>query len=167
MSSSPARRKAPADCFLRSKHPLRPADAVAALLVLDDGRYVMQLRDALPDIFYPNHWGCFGGAVDAGERPIEALRRELREELEYEPDNAQEFTRFDFDFTRLGQSKVSRIYFEIIVPRSAFSRFVLHEGADLQAVVGADLVVGRQTTPYDAFAIWMHMSRRRFAPARS
>ena len=153
----------PADYFVCADGPLKPADAVAALLVLDDGRYVMQLRDTLPNIFYPNHWGCFGGAVDAGERPLEALRRELREELEYEIDDASEFTRFDFDFTRLGQPKVSRIYFEVSVPVRAFTRFVLHEGADMQALTGQDLLVGRQTTPYDAFAIWMHMSKRRFA----
>ncbi len=154
-----------ADYFVRADGPLKPADAVAALLVLEDGRYVMQLRDALPSIFYPNHWGCFGGAVDAGERPLEALRRELREELEYELDGANEFTRFDFDLTRLGQPRVSRIYFEIFVPPQAFTRFVLHEGADMQALAGQDLLVGRQTAPYDAFAIWMHMSKRRFAPA--
>jgi 8-oxo-dGTP pyrophosphatase MutT (NUDIX family) len=157
----------PADYFVRADGPLKPADAVAALLVLEDGRYVMQLRDALPNIFYPNHWGCFGGAVDAGERPLEALKRELREELEYEPDNADEFTRFDFDFTRLGRPRVSRIYFEVRVPQQAFRRFVLHEGADMQALAGPDLLVGRQTTPYDAFAIWMHMSRPRLAPGRS
>jgi 8-oxo-dGTP pyrophosphatase MutT (NUDIX family) len=155
-----------ADYFVRADGPLKPADAVAALLVLEDGRYVMQLRDASPNIFYPNHWGCFGGAVDAGERSLEALRRELREELEYELDNANEFTRFDFDLTQLGQPKVSRIYFEVFVPPQAFRRFVLHEGADMQALAGQDLLVERQTTPYDAFAIWMHMSKRRFASAR-
>jgi 8-oxo-dGTP pyrophosphatase MutT (NUDIX family) len=59
---------------------LRPAHAVAALLQLSDGRYVMQLRDSNPNIFYPDHWGCFGGAVDPGEAPAVALVRELREE---------------------------------------------------------------------------------------
>jgi hypothetical protein len=29
----------------------------------------MQLRDFSPDIFYPNHSGCFDGAVDAAEAP--------------------------------------------------------------------------------------------------
>src|SRR5258708_33683452 len=122
----------------------------------------MQLRDTLPNIFYPNHWGCFGGGVVGGERRREVLRCELREELEYELDDASEFTRFDFDFTRLGQPKVSRIYFEVSVPVRAFTHFVLHEGADMQALTGQDLLVGRQTTPYDAFAVWMHMSKRRF-----
>lgn len=154
------------DYFIRADGPLVPKDAVAALLILEDGRYVMQLRDALPNIFYPDHWGCFGGAVDAGESPVEALKRELREELEFELDTASEFTRFDFDLTRLGQRKVSRVYFEVQVPREAFLHFVLHEGADMQALAGSDLLVGRTTTPYDAFAIWMHMSKRRFISAQ-
>lgn len=151
-----------ADYFIRAAGPLKPGDAVAALLVLEDGRYIMQLRDALPGIFYPNHWGCFGGAVDVGEKPLDALRRELHEELEYEPGTVHEFTRFDFDFTRFGRSSVCRIYYEIPVSQKAFSRFVLHEGADMGALSGPDLLIGRQTTPYDAFAVWMHMSKRRF-----
>src|SRR5262249_32847766 len=52
---------------------LRPADAAAALIQLPDGRYLLQLRDARPDIFYPDHWGCFGGAIDPGETPESAL----------------------------------------------------------------------------------------------
>ena len=35
-------------------------DAVAGILVLEDGRYLMQLRDDIPGIFYPDHWGLFG-----------------------------------------------------------------------------------------------------------
>jgi 8-oxo-dGTP pyrophosphatase MutT (NUDIX family) len=154
------------DYFIRAEGPLIPRDAVAGLLVLEDGRYIMQLRDALPNIFYPDHWGCFGGAIDAGESPLDALKRELREELEYEFDAASEFTRFDFDLTRLGQTKVSRVYYEVRVPQEAFLRLVLREGADMQPLAGADLLVGRKPTPYDAFAIWMHMSKRRFTSAQ-
>ena len=105
----------PADYFMRADGPLKPSDAVAALLVREDGRYVMQLRDAMPNIFYPDHWGCFGGAVDPGERPDAALRRELREELEFELPTAREFTRFDFDFRSVGHPKTSRIYYEVPV----------------------------------------------------
>lgn len=154
---------APPDFFVTAEGPLRGCDAVAALLVLDDGRYVMQLRDAIPNIFYPDHWGCFGGAVDAKETPLAALQRELKEELEYSLESAKDFTRFEFDFSRLGQSKVYRVYFEVRVPSTAFRRFVLHEGAAVEAIAGADLLTRRRVTPYDAFAIWLHMSRRRFA----
>lgn len=150
------------ECFLGAKDPLRPGDAVAALLVLDDGRYVMQLRDVLPNIFYPNHWGCFGGAVGDDEAPGDALTRELQEELEYTPRTSKEFARFEFDFSKLGSSSVYRIYYEIQVPDAAFNRFVLHEGAAFEAMEGRNLLMDHKVTPYDAFALWMHMSRKRF-----
>ena len=52
--------------FVSADIDLEPVDAVAAILVDEDGRYVMQHRDAYPHIFYPDHWGCFGGAVESG-----------------------------------------------------------------------------------------------------
>jgi 8-oxo-dGTP pyrophosphatase MutT (NUDIX family) len=155
------------DLLLTAQTPLRACDAVAALLVLEDGRYVMQLRDARPDIFFPGHWGCFGGAVDGSESPLAALKRELREELELEIGPATEFIRFDFDFSHLGQSKVYRAYYEVPLSAAAFSRLVLHEGAAMEAIEGGELLLRRRLTPYDAFAVWAHMQRNRFLPARA
>lgn len=150
--------------FLSATGRIRAADAVAALLQLEDGRYLMQLRDPKPDIFYPDHWGCFGGAVDAGETPEQTLRRELREELELTVTAAREFTRFDFDFGRLGQDKVYRIYYEAQVANADFSRLVLHEGAGFKAFAAAEILSQPRVTPYDAFAIWLHCRRDRFRP---
>ena len=150
--------------LLTAAGPLRAANAVAALLMLEDGRYVMQLRDAIPNIFYPDHWGCFGGAVDAGEDPKKALARELLEELEFDLQDAEEFTRFDFDFRHLGQGKVFRIYYDVPVSAASFSRFVLHEGVALRAFSPADILTERRVTPYDAFAVWLHHKRNRFQP---
>jgi 8-oxo-dGTP pyrophosphatase MutT (NUDIX family) len=147
--------------FVPSGRAPRPQDAVAGLLLREDGRYVMQLRDSKPEIFYPAHWGCFGGGVEAGESPVEALKRELREEIGFDMPAALPFTQFDFDFRPLGYAKVFRIYFEVHVPDSAFRAFVLGEGADVQAFRGEELLATRRVTPYDAFAVWMHMNRRR------
>jgi 8-oxo-dGTP pyrophosphatase MutT (NUDIX family) len=151
------------DLFLAATDRLQAANAVAALIVLDDGRYVMQLRDTIPDIFYPGHWGCFGGAVDRNEEPARALQRELQEELEFDSQDLREFTRFDFDLCRLGQTKVYRIYYEVLTTHAAFSRMVLHEGAAMQAFTGADILQEPRVTPYDAFAIWLHCRRSRFS----
>lgn len=143
---------------------MRGEDAVAALLTLPDGRYVMQLRDPIARIFYPDHWGCFGGAIDAGESPIDALHRELSEELEYSVEQATEFTRFDFDFGKLGpkQKSAFRAYYEVSVSDAAYDRFVLHEGAAFRAFSAVELLESVRVVPYDAFAVWMHMHRRRF-----
>jgi 8-oxo-dGTP pyrophosphatase MutT (NUDIX family) len=150
------------ETFITATGPLTAANAVAAILVLDDGRYVMQLRDPLPGIFYPGHWGCFGGAVDRGENPKQTLIRELREELEFEVTMANEFTRFDFDLRKVGQERVYRIYFEVPVSTAAFAQFVLHEGARFCAFSAADILLQPRVTPYDAFAIWLHCNRERF-----
>jgi 8-oxo-dGTP pyrophosphatase MutT (NUDIX family) len=150
--------------FLSASGKIAGADAVAALLVLEDGRYVMQLRDLKPEIFYPDHWGCFGGAVDRGEDPGQALARELREELELEIGECRQFTRFDFDLRGLGHQPVYRIYFEVPVTTSAYSRFVLHEGAQFRAFFGSEILQQSRVTPYDAFAVWLHYRRERFNP---
>lgn len=150
------------DYFIGATTKLAPANAVAALLILEDGRYVMQLRDLLPGIFYPGHWGCFGGAVDEDESAIGGLTRELQEELGYTLYDCSEFMRFDFDFSNLGHGKIFRIYYEVYVPLTAFKRFVLHEGVAFEAFEGRDLLVNHRVTPYDAFAVWTHMNKSRF-----
>src|SRR5438094_242679 len=54
--------------------------SAAAVLTVDD-RYVLQLRDNSAAIAFPGHWGLFGGEVKQGETPLEAIRREIHEEL--------------------------------------------------------------------------------------
>src|ERR1700674_3527006 len=118
------------EAFLGSRATLRPAHAVAALLQLSDGRYLMQLRDSNPDIFYPDHWGCFGGAVDAGEAPADALVRELEEEraVSVKPAEAIRFTEFTFDFGFAGDGIRMRTYYAVTLPRADLAGLVLGEG---------------------------------------
>jgi double-stranded uracil-DNA glycosylase len=52
-------------------------------LVLDRGARMLLFR--YPSTDDPGVWVCPGGAVEAGERDTDALRRELREELHVEP----------------------------------------------------------------------------------
>ncbi len=54
---------------------------VGMILYTDDGRVLLQQRDDKPEIPYPGFWTLFGGAVEAGETPDEAVHRELMEEL--------------------------------------------------------------------------------------
>jgi 8-oxo-dGTP diphosphatase len=52
---------------------------VAGLIVGDDGRVLVSQRRA--DQALPLQWELPGGKVEAGEAPVAALARELREEL--------------------------------------------------------------------------------------
>ncbi|MFM8674482.1 MAG: NUDIX hydrolase [Vulcanococcus sp.] len=58
--------------------------AVALAVLEQRGRWLIQLRDDIPGIVAPGCWGLFGGHLDPGEQPEQALRRELREEIAYE-----------------------------------------------------------------------------------
>jgi 8-oxo-dGTP diphosphatase len=58
---------------------------VALAMLHRDGRWLMQLRDDIPTIVAPGCWGLFGGHLDPGETPEQALRRELLEEISWQP----------------------------------------------------------------------------------
>ena len=55
---------------------------IAQVLLFDrDNRLMIYLRDDKADIPFPNHWDFFGGHVEQGETPEQALLREVKEEL--------------------------------------------------------------------------------------
>ena len=58
---------------------------VALAMLQREGRWLMQLRDEIPTIVAPGCWGLFGGHLDPGETPEQALRRELLEEISWQP----------------------------------------------------------------------------------
>jgi len=57
---------------------------VCAILEDSDGRLLMESRPHNAR-FAPGRLTCFGGRREADESPEECLRRELREELDWEP----------------------------------------------------------------------------------
>ena len=58
---------------------------VALAMLQRDGRWLIQLRDEIPTIVAPGCWGLFGGHLEPGETPEQALRRELLEEISWQP----------------------------------------------------------------------------------
>ncbi len=59
--------------------------SVALAMLQRDGRWLLQLRDDIDSIIYPGHWGLFGGHVEPGESPADAVQRELMEEISWAP----------------------------------------------------------------------------------
>jgi len=149
--------------FLTDTSTLETGDAVAAIIVAEDGRYLMQLRDDIPRIFYPGFWSCFGGQVSDGEDPVVALKRELSEELEYEPAECAKLMGFDFDLSIINGKKCYRHYYLATTTAAEIARFSLHEGAAMQLFTTAEILALPNVTPYDAFALWLYTARGRLS----
>jgi 8-oxo-dGTP diphosphatase len=92
-----ASTRSPHSSVARSRLPGEPIPCAVKAVIYDRrGRVLLQKRDDNPDIFEPAHWGFFGGLVEAGESPEQALARELYEELGLEVDQpGQEVFRLD------------------------------------------------------------------------
>jgi mutator protein MutT len=54
---------------------------VASIILINDGKVLLQHRDAGAPLM-PNSWGFFGGHIDQGETPEDAVVREAKEELQ-------------------------------------------------------------------------------------
>lgn len=63
----------------------------SSILIGKCGRVLYQRRDDIPNILYPGLIGLFGGHIEIGETPLEAIQREVAEETGYDakPQNFQ------------------------------------------------------------------------------
>jgi ABC-2 type transport system ATP-binding protein len=146
--------------YLEPQGPLKPTNAAVALIVDEQGRYLMQLRDAKRTIFFPDHWGCFGGALEPGETDEQCLAREIDEELglDLRQCTVRHFTTFTFNFDFAGGSVIYRSFFEVKADSVLLADLPLREGRAKKLVAGPKLLA-MQVVPYDRFAIWMHCYR--------
>ena len=107
---------------------------VALAMLQRDGRWLMQLRDEIPTIVAPGCWGLFGGHLDPGETPEQALRRELLEEISWQP-TVVELVMLHHIHRRTAHVFLS----ELSVP---LEQLQLLEGQDMALVSAEDLLAG-------------------------
>ncbi len=152
--------------------PIVPRDdlkghGAAALIVNSRGEYLMQKRDDTPEIWFPGHWGLFGGGVDPGEGAAEALRRELDEELEFRPDSISYVSQVVFDLGDTRGGLRCRYFFEAPIDEAQSEALVLHEGEGMRFFAYEALQRESAVVPYDVFGILLHRSRSELVRARN
>jgi 8-oxo-dGTP diphosphatase len=103
---------------------------VNAIPLNADGKILLQQRDDRPDLSYPGYWTTFGGRVEDGETPDEAVRRELLEEIEL--DLPMRFWKVeDYPMERDGQQIVVESFTYVGRIDRAASEITLNEGQAL------------------------------------
>ena len=143
-------------------HAVPPSGAAAAILIAPDRRYLLQHRDNRPDIWDPDHWGLFGGSIDPGETPEQALARELLEELELRPKALPTyFTQIAWDYAFRGHGVKLRYYYAVHATDAEISNLVQHEGQGMRLFSADEVLREPKLTAYDAHALRMHIA---FAP---
>ncbi|MCP9894734.1 NUDIX hydrolase [Vulcanococcus limneticus Candia 3F8] len=107
---------------------------VALAMLQRKGRWLMQLRDEIPGIVAPGCWGLFGGHLEPGETPEQAVRRELQEEIGWQPRQL----RYAMEH-RLHRRTAHVFHAELSVP---LDQLQLLEGQDMALVCTEELLSG-------------------------
>ena len=105
----------------------------AKAIIHKDGEYLLQLRSNIPSIVYPNCWSFFGGEIEEGETPWQALQRELEEELEWIPEHGS------FLYDCVNPDVPCRDHFFAVNFNGNRQHLVLHEGQALGWFTFAEL----------------------------
>ena len=152
--------------FLNAGDALTPRDSSAAIIVNARGELLLQLRDDKESIFFPNHWGCFGGAADPGENYHQALLRELEEEIGISVDAATVAPFITITFTPKPDLKpIERVFFIVMLATETTGSLTLGEGRDVRFFTPVEAMQLANATPYDKFAIWLYLNQGRLLEA--
>jgi 8-oxo-dGTP pyrophosphatase MutT (NUDIX family) len=128
---------------------------VGAVVRLDGGRFLFQLRDDIPNIVMPGRWGFFGGHIDPGEDADTAIVREIEEELFFKPHTVSRLT--ELVYPRLNaegrQVWIRRIYYDVPVTDADVATMRLGEGADMRVMTADEYLTLPNIIYWEAAAI--------------
>ena len=148
--------------FLEKKIKLRVQNAVAAIIIVDKKKILLQKRDFKKNIWYPGFWGLFGGAVNKKESETSALKRELKEEINWAPKKIKFFFEQTFNFKeskKINNNFSYRKFYVVHMSNKEYKKIVLHEGKSFKAVCFESILSKYLLTPYDSFVIFLYLNK--------
>ena len=117
------------------------ATQVAIAILYQENKFLMQLRDNIPTIVYPNHWALFGGHMEPGETPDVTVKREILEEIGYIPSTFSDFGCY------LDEKAVRHVFYAPLTVE--LNQLVLNEGWDMGLLTPEEI---RRGSCYSAVA---------------
>ncbi|WP_413175740.1 NUDIX hydrolase [Anabaena azotica] len=112
---------------------------VAIIILCQNNKFLMQLRDNIPNIAAAGCWGLFGGHLEPGETPEIALVREVIEEINYELPSFEKFGIY-------ADEKIIRHVFKAQLS-VGLDQLVLNEGWDMGLLTSEDIYRGSCYSP--------------------
>ena len=67
---------------------------VSLIILNDKNEILLQLRDNIQSIPFPNTWCNLGGGIEENEKPDEAIKREISEEIGLDIENFKFFRKY-------------------------------------------------------------------------
>lgn len=135
---------------------LNPKNA-SAVIIHFKKKVLLQKRDNIKHIFYPNFWGLFGGAKNKNEKYKSAASREIIEELNYEIDKKKikYFFKMEKEFPLPKKRSTVKRFFYIYEIKNIglfHQNAILKEGSKMKFFEKKSLNNIR-IAPYDRFAL--------------
>ena len=142
------------DHFERKKitHRLYPKNAVASIIKYND-KYLLQLRDIKNNIFFPNMWGLFGGAIEDNETYLCGLKREINEELNIDIKKKQ--INFVTNITFEVKKKcIERYVYFFEINQNQYDKLKINEGQKI-GFFDQNELKNIKIVSYDNLALWL------------
>ena len=106
----------------------------ALAIIKYKNKFLLQLRDNKNHIRDPNMWGLFGGSINRNEKPMNALKRELIEELNHNFMSIKTFTKTFY------KKATMECYIYFINTNN--KKFALKEGQEYNFFLLNDILLG-------------------------
>ena len=133
--------------------------SASAIIFYHNDMFLLQKRDLNNKIFYPGYWGLFGGGKNNDENYRSTIKREIKEEIDYEikNNNLRYFIKLDLEFPLINESIFVKRYFFSYKIKNIIKfkkNLVLREGCNW-GFFNKKKCDKLNITPYDKFALDM------------